>query len=160
VNDSLPEHHRRIAHLESFLEEGAEIPRKLFKTGGFLPRRGISLCFHKKYPTQRDTIPLPDNLVDKRIKNTAEDARRSVTVYRVSLWVELENFEDCFGEELPWYPRFTKKGTWEETEPLELKFYTIEDATRYIQTKKIYVANQEKLHHLWRPNTFRLSQIS
>ena len=40
------------------------------------------------------------------------------------------------------YRRFTKKGTWEETETLELRFYTIEDATKCIQAQKINFANQ------------------
>jgi len=138
----MPHHFRRIAHLEAFLEEAAEIPRKFFKTGRFLPRGGILLRLHKEYATQRDTIPLPDILVAKRIRNPAEDAKRSVIVYRVPLWFELENIEDFFGEELACYRQFTKKGTSEETETLELKFYTIEDATKYIQAQKIYVSNQ------------------
>jgi hypothetical protein len=116
VIDSLPHHLRRIAHLEAFLEEAAEIPQKFFKTGRFLPRGDILLWLHKEYATQRDTILLPDSLVVKRIRNPAEDAKRSVIVYRVPLWFELENFEDFFGEELACYRRFTKKGTLEETE--------------------------------------------
>ena len=101
VIDSLPHRLRRISHLESFLKEAAEIPRKFSKTGRFLYRGGILLWLHKQYATQRDTIPLPDNLVAKRIKKPAEDGKRSVIVYRVPFWYELENFEDFFGEELP-----------------------------------------------------------
>ena len=59
VIDSLPHHLRRIAHLEAFLEEAAEIPQKFFKTGRFLPRGDILLWLHKEYVTQRDTVSLP-----------------------------------------------------------------------------------------------------
>jgi len=128
--------------LEAFLQEAAQIPWKLFKTGRSLPRGGILLWLHKEYATQRDTIPLPNNIVSKRIKNPAKDVKRSVIVYRVPLWLESKNFEDFCGEELACYRRFTKKGTSDETETLELQLNTMEDATKYIQAQKIYVANQ------------------
>jgi hypothetical protein len=39
----------------------------------------------------------------KRIKKAVEDAKRSVIVYRVPLWFELQNSADFFGEELACY---------------------------------------------------------
>ena len=96
--DSLPHHLRRMALLDAFLEDAAEIPRKFFKTGRFLPRGGIVLWLHKEYSTQREAIPSPDSLVAKRTRNPTEDGKRSVIVYRIPLWFEMENFEDFFGE--------------------------------------------------------------
>jgi hypothetical protein len=84
------------------------------------------------------------SLPKKRIKNPSENSERSVIVYGVSLWFELENLEDfLIQKEFACYRRFTKKSTSQETETMDLKFYTIEDATKYIQAREIYVANQE-----------------
>jgi hypothetical protein len=52
--------------LEAFLEEAAEDPRKLLKTGRFLSRGGILLWLDNGYGTQQEPIPLPDDLVAKK----------------------------------------------------------------------------------------------
>ena len=137
VIDGLPDHFKRISNLEAFLEQCVEIHAHHFKIGRLLPRGGVLVRLHKDYAGTRDSIQLPEGLVAKRVRNPAEDAKKSVIVYRVPLWFELENFEDLFGESLASYRRFTKKGTSQETETVELKFYNAADAADCIASERI-----------------------
>jgi hypothetical protein len=55
--------------------------------------------------------------VAKKVRTSIEEAKRSVILYRVPLWFDLDNFADVLGEDLASYRRFTKKGRAEETRP-------------------------------------------
>jgi len=66
VIDSLPHHLRRIAHLEAFLEEAAEIPPEFFQTGRFLPRGGNLL-----WNMQPNETPFPCRIASSPKKSGA-----------------------------------------------------------------------------------------
>jgi hypothetical protein len=89
----------------------------------------------------RDAIEITEGAVAKKVSNSVEEAKKSVILYRVSLRFDLDNFADVLGEDLASYRRFTKKGSAEETETLELKFYIADDASKHIRASRIMVGN-------------------
>jgi len=84
-----------------------------------------------------------EGAVAKNVRNSIEEAKKSVILYRVPLWFDFDNFTDVLGEDLASYRRFTKKGSAEETETLELKFYIAEDASKHIRAGRIMVGTED-----------------
>jgi len=82
-----------------------------------------------------------EGAVAEKVRNSIKEAKKSVILYRVPLWFDLDNFVDVLGEDLASYRRFTKKGSAEETETLELKFYIAEDASKHIRAGRIMVGS-------------------
>ena len=99
------------------------------------------VSFSKEVARNRYAIQITEGAVAKKVRNSIEEAKKSVILYRVPLWFDLDNFADVLGEDLASYRRFTKKGSAEETETLELKFYIAEDASKHIRAGRIMVGN-------------------
>ena len=75
------------------------------------------------------------------MRKTTKDDKKSVIGYRVPLWFHLENFEYLFGENLTSYHRFSKNGTVEETQTVDLKFFKDTESLDCIQSDKIRLAD-------------------
>ena len=113
-----------------------EITTHHFAIGKLLPPGGVLIRLHKHYARNPDSIQLPGNLLGNRVRDFTEDAKKSVIVSMVPLWLYLENFEKRFWESLASYHRLTKKGTDQETKTAELKFYNASDASECIQDSR------------------------
>ena len=116
--------------LKTFLEEAADITRELVKTGSFLPRGGTLFCNETPSPCRVISSPNVSRAPPEILNLTSSST--GFTLVRGG------KLRSQVGVLLPIH----QKGTSEETETPELKFYTIEDAIKYIQAQKIYVTNQ------------------
>jgi len=116
VLDNPPPELKRLRNLESVIETSLRITSNQFTIGRFLPRGGVLLWFSKEVACNRDAIQIMEGAVAKKVRNSIEEAKKSVILYRVSLWFDLDKFVDVLGEDLASYRRFTKKGSAEETE--------------------------------------------
>jgi hypothetical protein len=127
---------KRLRNLESVIETSLRITSNQFTIGRFLPRGGILLWFSKEVACNRDAIQIMEGAVAKKVRNSIEEDKKSVILYRVPLWFDLDNFIDVLGEDLVSYRRFTKicrvLKSAEETETLELKFYIAEDPSKHM----------------------------
>jgi hypothetical protein len=141
VLDNPPPELKGLRNLESVIETSLRITSNQFTIGRFLPRGGILLWLSKEVACNRDAIQIMEGGVARKVRNSIEEAKKSVILYRVPLWFDLDNFVDVLGEDLASYRRFTKKGSAEETETLELKFYIAEDASEHIRAGRIMVGN-------------------
>jgi len=88
-----------------------------------------------------------EGAVAKKVRNSIEEAKKSVTLYRVTLWFDLDKFVDVLGETLASFRCFTKKGSAEETGTLGLKFYIAEDASKHIRAGRIMVGTMPFERH-------------
>jgi hypothetical protein len=53
-----------------------------------------------------------EGAVAKKVLNSIEEAKKSVILYLVLLWFDLDNFVDVLGEDLASYRRFKKPRPW------------------------------------------------
>jgi len=109
--DNPPPELKRLRKLESVIETSLRITSNQFTIGRFLPRGGILLWFSKEVACNRDAIQIMEGAVAKNVRNSIEEPKKSVILYRVPLWFDLDNFVDVLGEDLASYRRFTKKGS-------------------------------------------------
>jgi hypothetical protein len=115
VLDNPPPELKRLRNLESVIETSLRITSNQFTIGRFLPRGGILIWFSKEVARIRDAIQITEGAV----------AKKSVILYRVPLWFDLDNFADVLGEDLASYRCF----------------YIDEDASKHIRAGRIMVGN-------------------
>ena len=115
VLDDPPPDLKRLRNLESVIETSLRITSSQFTIGRFLPRGGILIWFSKEVARIRDAIQITEGAV----------AKKSVILYRVPLWFDLDNFADVLGEDLASYRCF----------------YIDEDASKHIRAGRIMVGN-------------------
>jgi hypothetical protein len=141
VLDNPPPELKRLRNLESVIETSLRITSNQFTIERFIPRGCILLWFWKEVRCNRDAIQNMEGAVAKKVRNSIEEDKKSVILYRVPLWFDLDNFVDVLGEDLVSYHRFTKQGSAEETEILERRFYIAEDVFKHIRAGRIMVVN-------------------
>ena len=85
VLDNPPPELKRLRNLESVIETSLRITSNQFTIGRFLPRGGILIWFSKEVARIRDAIQITEGAVAKKVRNSIEEAKKSVILYRVPL---------------------------------------------------------------------------
>jgi hypothetical protein len=67
------------------IETSLRIISNQFTFGRFLPRGGILLWFSKEVARNRDAIQITEVTVAKNVRNSIEETKKSVILYRVPL---------------------------------------------------------------------------
>ena len=139
VLDNVSEHLRRLLKLQEYIECELGLYSSEYLIGNYLPRNGI-LLWIAKYRANAFSKPttLSEDGILSRIKNRRQEAERSIILYRVPLNFPDENFHDRF-EGLDRVRRWTRKGSSEPTEIVELVFYESDDARALLQSRYVKV---------------------
>lgn len=143
ILDNIPERLRLLRELRAFVENELGLSPCEYLIGRYLARGGIQLLIHRNRADECNRNPaftvvqLSQGVTLTRVVNKKADAARSVILYRVPVSFPVENFTEWFGEDLAGARRWTRKGTREESEIVELVFFDRDDATYYIKQRYI-----------------------
>jgi hypothetical protein len=137
ILEGVPPDLKRFIKLRAFLEEQG-LSSDQYLLGKMVPRSGFLIYILPWKAVGLDEVrELPRGMSVRRIRNPRREAQHSLIVYGVPLDFSLDNFHDVLGEALSGTKRWTRGGSKEPSDIVELNFHDPADTAYHARAQRL-----------------------